>query len=111
MSITRGPLRRIVVAFLLGAAFLAPAAVHVPAAEAAPGTCSSWWAHVRGSQSTGACRGASGGTHFRVVQECGERQAVTYSAWTWAPNGAVVYATTSPCPASAPDARSAWVEW
>ena len=111
MSLTRGPLRRLLVALLLGGAFLAPLAVDVPTAEAAPGTCSSWWAYVRGDRSTGGCRGTAGGTYFRVAQECGKGQAVTYSAWTWAPDGGVAYATTSPCPANAPEARSAWVEW
>ncbi|WP_222268459.1 hypothetical protein [Modestobacter marinus] len=111
MSITSGRLRHILVALVLGSAFLGPLAVDVPAAEAAPGTCSSWWAYVRGDHSTGGCRGASGGTWFRVVQECGNKQAVTYSAWTWAPEGAAVYATTSQCPSHAPNAEAAWVQW
>jgi hypothetical protein len=111
MTTTSGRLRPILVALLLGGAFLGPLAVDVSAAEAAQGTCSSWWAYVRGDRSTGGCRGEAGGTYFRVVQECGTRQAVTYSASTWAPDGVAVYATTSPCPSSAPTAQSAWVEW
>jgi hypothetical protein len=111
MTSTGGGLRRVLVALLLGSAFLGPLAVDVPTAEAAPGTCSNWWAYVRGDRSTGGCRGEAGGTYFRVAQECGKKQAVTYSAWTWAPDGVVVYATTSPCPADAPAAQTAWVQW
>jgi hypothetical protein len=82
-------------------------------AAAEPGACSTWWAYSGGDRAYGGCKGAYGGTWFRVGERCGQTLAVRYSPWTWAPDGRAVSAVTDNCKwyDGWGGSRAAWVEW
>lgn len=98
-------------ALFVAAAALVGGAAAVDASPAAAGSCSTTWAYLGGSTSTGGCKGTGGGTHFRVAQVCGWTTTRTYSAWIWAPHGVAKSATTKACPWWSQKARVAWVEY
>lgn len=83
-----------------------------PDAARASGACSTSWAYVGGSFSTGGCKAAVNDTWYRVGQKCGWLMAVTYSPWTRiALRGQTSTVSTAPCPWYSQGSRAAWVEW
>jgi hypothetical protein len=83
-------------------------AVAEPAQAAYSNNC---WAFVGGDRSTGGCKGAAGGTTFRVAEVCQGNlgQVIRYSPYTYAAANVAVNAQTSACGWGFGSARYAYI--